>query len=1204
MANPTLDLDANNSTGGGADATATYTAGGPAKSVTDTDVTIASDSGTIQSATVTILGWALHAGDTLSVIGALPGGIAASAYDPATGVITLTGPASTADYQTALRLIGYSSTDAAPSTADRGITVTVNDGVLTSNVATMYMHVASAPANIAPVLDLDANDSTTPGANYLTGFTEGGPPAAIVDTDVSIIDADSANLASATITLTNPQTDDVLTFDGPAPSGIAVSGSGTAAITLTGIASPADYQLALQQIHFANGNVDPSNVTRTIEIAVNDGTSNSNVALSFVQVEAVDNSAPVIDLDPDDSGGSVRSTFRTTFTENGTPLPIVDTDISITDLDSTTLVSATITLVNPQAGDLLNVTLPLPGGISASSYDPGTGVLTLTGIATLDEYEAALRRVLYSNTSEDPATVDRLIAVVVNDGANDSNVAAALIGVAAVNDAPTLAVDAAANYVENAAPVTLSPLATLGDVDDTDLNGAVVRITSGEIAGDGDTLTVGGLASGTVNGITFLWHPVEHAMVFMGASSIANYQDLLRTIEFHSTSDNPTDFDASLARTLTWSISDGTAVTTATTTLNIDASNDPPVNTVPGPQSVNEDTPLPIAGVSVADPDAGSLTTTLTVLNGTLIVTGTGVTGSGTGTVTIAGTIADINAALATLNYTGNPDFNGSDTLTVTTDDGTAQDTDTVAITVNPLNDPPVNTVPGAQSASEDTALAIAGLSAADIDSPTLTTTLTVTNGTLSIVSGTASITGNLTGTVTISGTVADVNAALAGVNYLGNPDFNGTDTLTMRTSDGSLFDEDTVAITVAAVADGPSIDLDADNSSGAPGSGNIVVFTENGPPVLLADIDMTLTDDDSNLVGATFLLLNSRPDDGLLVNGALPAGITATVAGNQLTLSGSAPLADYEAAIHLIAFNNTGDAPDLQSRIVLVQVDDGAATANAFVIVQVIGVDDVPVAQDGSASGDEDHPIAGTLVATDSDTPTLTYALVAQAAHGSVAIGPGGAYTYTPASDFNGSDSFTFVANDGTTDSNVATVTLAVSPVDDRPIPFGSGTSPDNPTGFDAAFYLATNPDVAASGADPLQHFNTVGWREGRDPSADFDTSYYLAQNPDVAAAGVNPLDHFNSAGWREGRDPNAYFDTIGYLAQNPDVAVAGVNPLEHYETFGWHEGRDPSLAFDTTQYLAVYTDVAAANTDPLGHFLYFGIREGRSAFGDGFWE
>ncbi len=155
----------------------------------------------------------------------------------------------------------------------------------------------------------------------------------------------------------------------------------------------------------------------------------------------------------------------------------------------------------------------------------------------------ALQQILYSNDSDNPDTEDRLIEVVVSDGVNTSNVAAAVITVVAVNDAPAVVLEGTA-YVENAAAVTLDPLAAVTDLDDADLSQVVIRITSGAIPGDGDTLTVGGLTSGTVDGITFLWDAAEHAMVLTGASSVPNYQNLLRTVEFHSTSDNPTDFGA------------------------------------------------------------------------------------------------------------------------------------------------------------------------------------------------------------------------------------------------------------------------------------------------------------------------------------------------------------------------------------------------------------------------------------------------------------------------------------------------------------------------------------------------------------------------------------------------------------------------------------------------------------------------------------
>ena len=105
------------------------------------------------------------------------------------------------------------------------------------------------------------------------------------------------------------------------------------------------------------------------------------------------------------------------------------------------------------------------------------------------------------------------------------------------------------------------------------------------------------------------------------------------------------------------------------------------------------------------------------------------------------------------------------------------------------------------------------------------------------------------------------------------------------------------------------------------------------------------------------------------------------------------------------------------------------------------------------------------------------------------------------------------------------------------------------------------------------------------------------------VKAAGVDPFQHFQTVGWHEGRNPNQLFDTAGYLSHNPDVAAAGINPLQHYHEFGWREGRDPSASFDTQGYLVNNPDVAAANIDPLEHYLMFGIYEGRVAVNDGVW-
>jgi hypothetical protein len=155
----------------------------------------------------------------------------------------------------------------------------------------------------------------------------------------------------------------------------------------------------------------------------------------------------------------------------------------------------------------------------------------------------------------------------------------------------------------------------------------------------------------------------------------------------------------------------------------------------------------------------------------------------------------------------------------------------------------------------------------------------------------------------------------------------------------------------------------------------------------------------------------------------------------------------------------------------------------------------------------------------------------------------------------------------------------------------------------FSNRLYLATNPDVAAAGIDPLAHFDSFGWREGRIPSIAFDPAQYLAAYPDVAAANIDPLAHFLQFGLDEGRKAFAPtkpivvgdFDYRYYLTRYQDVAASGVDPLQHFQQFGWKEGRNPNALFDTSGYLASYADVAASGSNPLDHYNQFGWHEGR---------
>jgi glycosyltransferase involved in cell wall biosynthesis len=187
----------------------------------------------------------------------------------------------------------------------------------------------------------------------------------------------------------------------------------------------------------------------------------------------------------------------------------------------------------------------------------------------------------------------------------------------------------------------------------------------------------------------------------------------------------------------------------------------------------------------------------------------------------------------------------------------------------------------------------------------------------------------------------------------------------------------------------------------------------------------------------------------------------------------------------------------------------------------------------------------------------------------------------------------------------------------------------------FANEWYLETNPDLVAAGANPVQHFLEHGWREGRLPNPYFDTVWYLKKYADVATSGMNPLIHYWRYGERENRQPcpifdtewyretykadvgpgsalghylqhrhlrrfspNRYFDIEFYLRANPDVAEAGVDPVEHFVRNGYREGRNPSSSFDVSYYSRLY--LQEDNRDPLTHYFEVGRAAGYSTYRD----
>src|SRR5207244_3575371 len=105
---------------------------------------------------------------------------------------------------------------------------------------------------------------------------------------------------------------------------------------------------------------------------------------------------------------------------------------------------------------------------------------------------------------------------------------------------------------------------------------------------------------------------------------------------------------------------------------------------------------------------------------------------------------------------------------------------------------------------------------------------------------------------------------------------------------------------------------------------------------------------------------------------------------------------------------------------------------------ITITAVNDAPVAVNDAVTTAEDTAVSGNVLANDTDVDagtTLTASLAASPAHGTVTLAANGAFTYTPAANYNGTDSFTYKANDGTVDSNTATVTITVTAVNDAPV-------------------------------------------------------------------------------------------------------------------------------------------------------------------------
>ena len=296
----------------------------------------------------------VYPGDQLFL--ANPSGLSQS-YNGTTGVLTITGTASKATYETALRTLNYYSTAVSPPAASRLVKIAAKDQGLAETVDP-YSTI-NIIANELPVADL--NGDTTAGTGLTVTWSRVSGPVSLANPSFATVhDSDDTTLVSMRVTLSSLHSGDVLAAT--ASGLISVSyNSGNGVLLMTGTDTLANYQTVLRTLTYNNtSGISPPVANKLVYVSGDDG--NGTALNSFDTIVITANQKPLLDLD---AGGPTGHTSKWL---TPTPVSIADaTGASIFDPDDSFMSSMTATISGgPFAGDVLAFTVPGGSGISAS----------------------------------------------------------------------------------------------------------------------------------------------------------------------------------------------------------------------------------------------------------------------------------------------------------------------------------------------------------------------------------------------------------------------------------------------------------------------------------------------------------------------------------------------------------------------------------------------------------------------------------------------------------------------------------------------------------------------------------------------------------------------------------------------------------------------------------------------------------------------
>jgi hypothetical protein len=745
----------------------------------------------------------------------------ASASDPAHGTVVLTpigpGPYSGLTYQPDANYCGADSFTymLTPGSDSATVAVTVNCVNDIPNAVDDAATVAEdAPATAVSVLANDADPESDPffifsasdpanGTVVLTGGTPGAHTGLTYQPDANYCGPDSfsytltpgGDTATVSVTVTCVNGSPVAADD------VAIVAEDSGATAVNVLLNDTDEEGDPFFIFSAS---DPANGT----VVLTGGTPGAHTGLTYqpdanycgadsfiyaltggdtatvlVTVTCV-NDAPAIDLNGEPTAGG---DFAVTFTEGEAAKLIEDpVDATVTDVDTATLASLTVTLANLlDAGDeFLDTDLTGFPGITKNydtTTDPLKGVLVLTGPDTLANFQAVLRKVTYRNTDTDPDTTPRVIEFVANDGSTDGPAATSTVTVVAV-DSPPVAVDDVATVAEDASATPVNVLA-----NDTDAENDPILIFSASDPANGTVVLTGG-SPGAHTGLTY--------------QPDANYC-------------GPDSF--------TYTLTPG--ADTATVSVTVTCVDDNPV-AVADAATVVEDSSATLINVLVNDTDVDGGTKTIS-----------SATDPANGTVVIAGDNLSLTYQ-PDPNYCNDPPGTTLDTFNYTMNGGSST---SVTVTVTCVDDNPVAVADGVTVAEDAVATSVNVLANdTDIDggTKTISSATDPANGTVVLTGGSPGAHTGLTYQPDPNycnnppGTFDTFNYTLnGGSSTTVSVSATCVDDSPVAVADGATVAEDAVATSINVLANDTDIDGGPKTISSATDPANGTVVLTGGSP-------------------------------------------------------------------------------------------------------------------------------------------------------------------------------------------------------------------------------------------------------------------------------------------------------------------------------------------------------------------------------------